>query len=112
MKLIKKPFGTVPIEPVHGIEKGRRLYIKEDEMKNFAAMTYGYLPSGGKYGWHVHKDINEVALMIKGKGTLKDEDGEYEYNEGDFFIIPANVEHEFENTSDSDNEFVFVRIKE
>lgn|GEM_PF-4012761 len=31
---------------------------------------------------------------------------------GDVFIYPKNIEHEIENNSDEEHEYIFVRIKE
>jgi len=50
-------------------------------------------------------------IVIKGKGIIRDRDGEYEYNVGDVFIHPINVEHEIENTSKQEHEFIFVKVK-
>ena len=112
MQIIKKAGETFEIEDAHGGSGGRKLYIAEDEVKNFHGMTYGYLPAGAKYAWHTHENINEVMVVLEGHGIVRDRDGEYEYKPGDVFIYPANVEHEIDNTSDEEDEFIFVRIKE
>jgi Uncharacterized conserved protein, contains double-stranded beta-helix domain len=75
-------------------------------------MTYGYLPAGAKFAWHFHEYINEVMVVLKGSGIVKDKDGEYEYKPGDVFIYPKNVEHEIENNSSEEHEYIFVRVKE
>ena len=112
MKIIYKANGDVKREDAHGGSGGRKLFVDDEEIKNFQGMTYGYLPSGNKFAWHSHEGVNEVMLVLKGEGIVRDEDGEYTYNDGDFFILPSGVMHEIENTSAYENEMVFVRVKE
>jgi len=111
MKIIKKASNDVEREDAHGGSGGRKLFIDDEEVKNFAGMTYGYLPAGNKFAWHLHEGMNEVMLVIKGEGIVRDEDGEYAYGEGDFFVLPNGVLHEIENTSTIESEMVFVRVK-
>ena len=75
-------------------------------------MTYGFLPSGRKFEWHTHEDMNEVMFVLKGQGTVRDEDGAYSYAEGDVFIFPQGVFHEIENSSDQEHEYIFIRVYE
>ncbi len=111
MKIIKK--SNIPLEPAHGGEGMRQMYLAVGEISNpnFSAFTHGYLPPGSKYSWHTHEGIDEMVLVLKGHGIVRDRDGEYPYAEGDFFIFPANVEHEIENTGDQENEYICVRIR-
>lgn len=112
MQIIKKSNDMFKREDAHGGNGGRKLYIAKDEVKNFHGMTYGYLPSYSKFAWHSHDNINEIMLVLKGSGIIRDRDGEYSYNVGDIFIYPKNIEHEIENTSNEEHEYIFVRIKE
>ena len=112
MQIIKKSSAQFKREDAHGGSGGRKLFVAEDEIKNFHGMTYGYLPAGSKFAYHLHEDINEVMLVLKGSGIVRDRDGEYKYNVGDFFIFPANVEHEIENPEQEEHEYIFVRVKE
>ena len=76
-------------------------------------MTYGYLPSGVKWEMHDHINIIEICIVIKGKGIIKDIDGNVEeYKAGDRFIFPSGTKHEIENNSDLESEFYFIRLKE
>lgn len=111
MKIIKK--SGVPIESAHGGQGSRQLFLTEGEIENkqFQAFTKGYLPSGGKFSWHSHKGIEEMMLVFKGQGVVRDREGEYRYEEGDFFVFPAHVVHEIENTSSTESEYIFVRVK-
>ncbi|HEU5376211.1 MAG TPA: cupin domain-containing protein [Ktedonobacteraceae bacterium] len=113
MKIIKKPGETVPREDAHGGSGGRRLYVSDSELENadFQAMTYGFLPPKAKFVWHNHEGIEEIMLVLKGKGIVRDRDGEYPYKEGDLFIYPQNIEHEIENTGDEEHEYIFIRTK-
>jgi quercetin dioxygenase-like cupin family protein len=113
MKVKKKSYDKVPREDAHSGEGGRRLYVDKGELSNkdFEAMTCGYLPAGSKFSWHKHEDVEEVMLVLKGDGFVRDKGGEYSYNSGDLFIFPSNEDHEIENTSDYENEFVFVRVR-
>lgn len=112
MKIIKKAKDDVKLEEAHGGSGSRKLFVSENEIANFQGVTYGYLPSGNMYAWHNHENISEIMLVLKGSGTVRDEDGEYEYSEGDFFIFPSGVFHEIKNTCKTENEYVFVRIFE
>lgn len=111
MKVIKKDFNSVERTGAHGGSGGRRLFVAEDEVKNFQGMTYGYLPVGNMFAWHNHEGMNEVMFVLKGTGILRDEDGEYDYAPGDFFIFPDGVMHEIINNGNEENEMIFVRVK-
>ena len=111
MKVIKKSKDSVAREDAHGGSGGRKLFLAEDEITNVQGMTYGYLPVGRMFAKHNHEGMNEVMLVLKGKGVVRDEDGEYAYEPGDFYIFPANVYHEIENLDMIENEMVFVRVK-
>ena len=71
MKVIKKDFNSVERTGAHGGSGGRRLFVAEDEIKNFQGMTYGYLPVGNMFAWHNHDGLNEVMFVIKGTGILR-----------------------------------------
>lgn len=113
MKIIKKPKESFTREDAHGGSGGRILYASQGELQNnaFQAMTYGYLPAKAKFDWHQHEDIEEIVLVLKGQGIIRDREGEYEYKEGDLFIFPANIEHMIENTGSDEHEYIFFRIK-
>lgn len=111
MKIIKK--SHVPLGPAHGGEGTRRLYLSAGEISNpdFQAFTRGFLPAGNKFSFHHHDGVDEMVLILKGSGIIRDHDGEYPLAEGDFFIFPPGVDHEMENTSRQSIEYVCVRIK-
>lgn len=110
MKVIKKSKESVKLEEAHGGTGSRKLFLNDTELNGVQGMTYGWLPVGNMYAWHNHDGMNEVMLVLKGTGTVRDEDGKYDYEPGDFFIFPKGVMHEIENTGREENEFVFIRI--
>lgn len=110
MKVIKKQLEGIKPEEAHGGSGTRRVLLGEDEVMNYQGMTYGYLPSGEKYAWHNHDNVNEVMFVVHGNGTVRDDDGIYAYEEGDFFVFPVGVYHEIENTGRREAEFIFVRV--
>ncbi len=112
MKIIKKSHEVFAREDAHGGSGGRKLLLTDNEVKNVQAMTHGFLPAGASFAWHNHENMNEVMLVLKGQGTVRDEDGIYPYSAGDVFVFPNGVFHEIENASDEEHEYIFVRIYE
>ena len=112
MKIIKKENKSFEREAAHVGSGFRKVFIAENEVKNYQALTYGYIPAGKKFDLHNHENITEIMIVLKGEGIVRDEDGEYGYAPGDVFIYPPNVMHEIENTGSDEHEFVFVRTKE
>ena len=110
MKVIKKAFETVNREDAHGGSGGRRLYVGDNEVSGVQGMTYGYLPGGSMFSWHNHSDMNEIMLVLKGTGIVRDDDGEYPYKPGDLFIYPSDTFHEIINPEDYEHEYVFIRV--
>lgn len=112
MKIIKKSHEKFTREDAHGGSGGRKLLLSENEIDNLQAMTYGFLPAGSKFEWHMHEKMNEVMVVLKGQGTVRDEDDTYPYSVGDVFVFPKDVFHEIENTSNEEHEYIFVRVYE
>ncbi|MCL2228813.1 MAG: cupin domain-containing protein [Firmicutes bacterium] len=111
MKIIKKSRDEVKLEPAHGGLGSRKLFVAEDEVKNIQGLTHGYLEAGGIFPWHKHDDCNEFMYVLKGSGIVRDEDGEYPFEVGDFFIYPKGVFHEQRNTGKDTFEAVYIRTK-
>ena len=113
MKIIKRSSGDIPKEEAHGGSGARKVIASNEHLQSphFEAMTHGWLPAGNVFDWHDHTDIEEVMIVLKGKGTVSDEDGDYEYSEGDVFIFPANTQHKISNTSDFEHEMIFMRVR-
>jgi len=113
MRIKIKKSKDVQKEAAHGGSGARKLYLTKGELENkdFEAMTHGFLPPHSKFEWHTHESVEEVLLVLKGTGLVKDRDGEYAYAEGDLFVFPPNVEHEVENPTGEEQEYIFFRIK-
>ncbi len=113
MKVIKRKASEVHKEEAHGGSGARKVFASKDHLKSrhFEAMTYGYLPAGKSFDWHEHNDIEEIMVVLSGKGMVHDEDGEYEYSSGDVFIFPANTTHKIHNPTSDEHEMIFVRVK-
>jgi quercetin dioxygenase-like cupin family protein len=90
------------------------LVAKEETTSSyFEAHTYGYMPAGAKYEMHEHNNIVEICVVTKGKGTIRDAEGNEEaFITGDRFIFPSNTQHEIENNSDEQAEFYFFRFRD
>ncbi len=110
MKIIKKVNEAIIREDAHGGSGGRKLLLDDNEMENVQGMTYGFLPVSSKFAWHNHEKLNEVMYVLKGQGTVRDDEGVYSYNVGDVFVFPDGVYHEIQNTSEEENEYIFVRV--
>ncbi len=110
MKIQKKFNETLTREYAHGGSGTRKLLLTDNEIQNVQAMTHGFLPAKSKFDWHCHENLNEVMYVLKGQGTVRDEDGLYIYATGDAFIFPEGVFHEIENTSDDEHEYIFIRV--
>ena len=112
MKIKKKSNENFVLESAHGGSGERKLLLADHEIKNIQGMTHGFLPANAKFAWHAHGGMNEVMFVLKGSGTVRDEDGVYQYSVGDLFVFPQNVFHEIENTSGEVSEYIFVRVYE
>jgi mannose-6-phosphate isomerase-like protein (cupin superfamily) len=47
----------------------------------------------GEFVWHQHEKEDELFLVTKGTLTIHLRDGEVTLREGEFYIVPAGVEH-------------------
>jgi len=47
----------------------------------------------GEFVWHKHADEDEMFLVIKGSFNMELRDQTITINEGEFFIVPKDVEH-------------------
>jgi mannose-6-phosphate isomerase-like protein (cupin superfamily) len=113
MKIIQRKSQDIPKEEAHGGSGARKVYASSEFTKgqNLEAVTHGYLPAGATFEWHDHKDTEEVMVVLKGSGTVADDDGEYDYAQGDVYIFPPNIKHQIHNPSGEEHEMLFVRVK-
>jgi mannose-6-phosphate isomerase-like protein (cupin superfamily) len=47
----------------------------------------------GEFVWHHHEKEDELFLVTKGDLIIQLTDGDVHLSEGEFFIVPAGVEH-------------------
>ncbi len=47
----------------------------------------------GEFVWHHHQNEDELFLVIQGTLTIQLKDGDVTLHEGEFYIVPAGVEH-------------------
>ena len=45
-------------------------------------------------------DRDEVYIIISGQGNFFSDGVQYDFKPGDFFFVPAGIEHRFQNFSD------------
>ncbi|WKZ23782.1 MAG: cupin domain-containing protein [Candidatus Dojkabacteria bacterium] len=110
----KKSLRNIKKEDAHGGSGSRQVLLSSGDSisRNLEAMTKGFIPAGGRYDWHVHEDVDEFFLVVKGSGVIEFAESEsIEYLEGDLVYIPAGKQHRILASKQSDNEFYFVRIR-
>ena len=107
----KRNLKEIPIEEAHGGRGSRQLLFTQSHLNgnSLDAITKGFLPANSVFDWHNHIDIDEMFIVLKGKGKFYCEKEETDYAEGDVFSTPANLSHKIEATEDS--EFYFIRVK-
>lgn len=65
--------------------------------ENFARLT---LKPGDTNNTHVHKDVEQVYMVLRGGGMVQVGDERKKVNAGDFIFLPANIPHGFFNTGE------------
>jgi len=115
--LMRKPFkkhlNAINLEEAHGGSGKRQLILSKNDpvSKHMHAMTKGFLAPKAIFDWHHHKDIDEFFLVMKGTGVIRfQNEVELQYKKDDLIYIPANLEHQIENTGKEENEFLFIRL--
>lgn len=48
----------------------------------------------GEFVWHAHAAEDELFLVVRGRLTIRLEDGDVELAEGDFYVVPRGVRHQ------------------
>ena len=81
----------------HGAKFGEK---KPDSMKSFTNFARITVQPGGTNRVHVHNDIEQVYIVLRGKGIVQVGGEEAEVKAGDAIFLPAKVPHGFVNTGD------------
>ncbi len=112
-KFTKLNLKDIPLEGAHGGSGSRQMLVKPEHVtsEHLDAVTKGFLKSGGVFDWHFHQDIDEIFIVLKGKGIYYCEDEVTEYIEGDVMITPANLKHKIEAKGSETSEYYFIRVK-
>ena len=55
---------------------------------------------GESSAWHNHPESEEVDIILRGSGILKDGNEEVPFKEGEWMFIPTAVFHQHKNTGD------------
>lgn len=97
--------GEIKMEGAKRIRKAN-VIANEQGWQDHALRVFRIGP-GGYTPRHEH-DWEHVNYVIRGKGRLRLGNNVYELGERDFAFVPPNVEHQFENSSDADFEFICI----
>ncbi len=109
----KKDLSKIEREKAHGGSGARQLILSTDDAvsSQFHAMTKGFLAPGASFDWHDHDGVDEFFLVTQGTGVIKFRTGtEMIYQPDQLIYIPANQEHQIENTGSEENQFFFIRL--
>lgn len=111
MSFTKLHLSEIPIEEAHGGSGARQTLVRSEHLTTpyLEAITKGFLKSGKVFDWHNHKDTDEITIVIKGEGKFYVEKEITDYKEGNVFVVPADIMHKIEATSDT--EFYFIRVR-
>jgi mannose-6-phosphate isomerase-like protein (cupin superfamily) len=47
----------------------------------------------GEFVWHTHAETDELFLVLKGRLTIKQRDGDVTLEAGELYVVPRGVEH-------------------
>ncbi|MGD9891365.1 MAG: cupin domain-containing protein [Dehalococcoidia bacterium] len=47
----------------------------------------------GEFVWHTHDETDELFLVLKGRLTIKQREGDVTLEEGELYVVPRGVEH-------------------
>jgi len=75
---------------------------KPESMKSFTNFARITIKPGGTNQVHVHKGIEQVYIVLRGRGTVQVGEEKAEVKAGDAIFLPDRVPHGFVNTGDKD----------
>jgi mannose-6-phosphate isomerase-like protein (cupin superfamily) len=47
----------------------------------------------GEFIWHTHDETDELFLVLEGRLTIKQRDGDVTLEQGELYVVPRGVEH-------------------
>ncbi len=109
----KKVLDKIEKEGAHRGSGARKLILSADDdvSSKLQAMTQGFLAPGAIFKWHNHDGVDEFFLVTQGTGVIRFRPGaEMAYQPDQIIYIPANQEHQIENTGSEENQFFFIRL--
>ena len=71
-----------------------------ESMQSFSNLARITVPPGGTNRIHIHKDIEQIYIFLRGEGTVQVGDENSDVIAGDVVFLPANIGHGFFNTGD------------
>jgi len=113
MKFSRQNIKDIPVESAHSGSGSRQLLVSSEKLTSpyFEAITKGFLEAGKVFDWHLHLDVDEVFIVLKGQGKFYCDDEVVDYQVGDIITIPANTKHKIEALGNETCEYYFFRIK-
>ena len=109
----KKVLSKIEREEAHGGSGSRQVILSRDDAvsSQLQSMTKGFLTPGAIFDWHEHEGVDELFLVTQGTGVIRFRTGtEITYQPEQIVYIPANQEHQIENTGSKENQFFFIRL--
>ena len=112
-KFTKTNIRKISVEHAHGGSGLRQVLVRPGQVSNkyFEAFTKGFLRPNSVFDWHIHKNTDEIFIVLKGNGTFYWENKKTNYSKGDIFTIPADSKHKLEAKGKVISEFYFIRIR-
>lgn len=113
-KYYKLSLNQIPKEAAGGggfFESPQLKFLEKTASDRVEDITIGSLPSGSSYDFHMHKGIDEVAIIVSGSGKFVCGNEQVSYAQGDVFIIPSESMHKFAAEGAAASEFYFIRVK-
>jgi len=106
------PLSKVAFEPAHGGSGKRRMAFKNSDApkSKLEAASMGYLPAGGTFDWHRHRDIDEIIYVTKGRAEVSSGGKKFQTTAGDVILVPSRTMHKITNCGKTKFEALFVRF--
>jgi len=73
---------------------------KPDDIKSFRNFARITVKPGGTNKVHTHNDVEQIYIILQGKGTVEVGEEKAQVKAGDAIYLPAKIPHGFFNTSD------------